>query len=94
MALVTIGLCMSMRLRQGGSMIEGAYPPAFPLKHQLKDLRLALELGAEVGQPLPVAATARRLYEQARPAPSAAAARHLLSRAGVLAEEPVLDKEL
>lgn len=48
-------------------MIEGAYPTAFPLKHQLKDLRLALELGAAVGQPLPVAAAARQLYEQARP---------------------------
>ena len=48
-------------------MIEGAYPTAFPLKHQLKDLRLALELGDAVGQPLPVAAAARQLYEQARP---------------------------
>ena len=23
-------------MRQGGSMIEGSYPTAFPLKHQLK----------------------------------------------------------
>ncbi|KAK9834991.1 hypothetical protein WJX81_002574 [Elliptochloris bilobata] len=50
---------------KGGSMVEGAYPTAFPLKHQEKDLRLALELGARVGQPLPVAAAARQLYEQA-----------------------------
>ena len=47
-------------------MVAGAYPPAFPLKHQLKDLRLALELGAAAGQPLPVAAAARQLYEQVR----------------------------
>ena len=59
-------------------MIEGAYPTAFPLKHQLKDLRLALKLGAAVGQPLPVAAAAQQLYEQARPGPSAAIASHLL----------------
>ncbi len=47
-------------------MVEGAYPTAFPLKHQLKDLRLSLELGASVGQPLLVAAAARQLFEQAR----------------------------
>lgn len=39
-----------------------AYPPAFPLKHQQKDLRLALELGAELGQPLPVAASAYGVF--------------------------------
>ncbi|GFH08343.1 uncharacterized protein HaLaN_03288 [Haematococcus lacustris] len=30
---------------KGPSMQTHAYPPAFPLKHQQKDLRLALELG-------------------------------------------------
>ena len=30
---------------KGPNMIKGAYPPAFPLKHQQKDMRLALALG-------------------------------------------------
>lgn len=42
------------------------YPPAFPLKHQQKDLRLALALGDSVGQPTPVAAAANELYKAAR----------------------------
>lgn len=48
------------------AMIEGSYPPAFPLKHQQKDLRLALALGDEVEQPLPLAAAANELYKRAR----------------------------
>ena len=30
---------------KGPGMIKGTYPAAFPLKHQQKDLRLALALG-------------------------------------------------
>ena len=40
---------------KGPTMVEGAYAPAFPLKHQLKDLRLALKLGDELGRGLPTA---------------------------------------
>lgn len=45
-------------------MIEHKYPTAFPLKHQQKDLRLALELAHEHGQELPTAAAANGLYEK------------------------------
>ena len=47
-------------------MIKGEYPPAFPLKHQQKDMRLALALGDELAQEMPVAAAANEMYKTAR----------------------------
>ena len=47
---------------QAPSMVLGKYPTAFPLKHQQKDMRLALEAAAEGGMKLPVAAAANDLY--------------------------------
>ena len=47
-------------------MQEHKYPTAFPLKHQQKDMRLALELAHQHGQHLPTAAAANGLYEQVR----------------------------
>lgn len=46
---------------KGPSMIKGEYPPAFPLKHQQKDMRLALALGDELAQTMPVAAAANEV---------------------------------
>merc|ERR1719323_1320297 len=43
---------------KGPKLLEGDYAPNFPLKHQQKDVRLAVALGDAVGQPLPVAAAA------------------------------------
>lgn len=43
-------------------MIQGSYPPAFPLKHQQKDMRLALALGDENSVSMPVAAAANEVY--------------------------------
>lgn len=57
-----------MYAMKGPSMLSGSFPPAFPLKHQQKDLRLALELGGAVGQPLPVAASANEVYKRAKDA--------------------------
>ncbi|GIL49830.1 hypothetical protein Vafri_6147 [Volvox africanus] len=51
---------------KGPTMAARTYNPAFPLKHQQKDLRLALALGDEVEQPLPMAAAANALYIAAR----------------------------
>ena len=45
-------------------MQEHKYPTAFPLKHQQKDLRLALELAHQNGQELPTASASNSLYEQ------------------------------
>lgn len=41
------------------------FPAAFPLRHMQKDLRLALRLAEEVGQPLFAAATINELYKSA-----------------------------
>eukprot|EP00897_Mesotaenium_endlicherianum_P000142 jgi/Mesen1/10128/ME000075S09636 len=51
---------------KGGSILSDAFPAAFPLKHQQKDLRLALALGDELNQPMPVAAAANEAFKQAK----------------------------
>ena len=46
-------------------MIKGEYPTAFPLKHQHKDLRLALELADTVTlAELPLAKLTEEVYRQ------------------------------
>lgn len=50
---------------KGPAMAQGKYPTAFPLKHQQKDLRLALELAAGVQVPMGVATAANGLYVKA-----------------------------
>ncbi|XP_057797167.1 glyoxylate/succinic semialdehyde reductase 2, chloroplastic isoform X2 [Salvia miltiorrhiza] len=51
---------------KGPSMVKSLYPTAFPLKHQQKDLRLALGLAESVSQATPVAAAANELYKVAK----------------------------
>ncbi|XP_010262073.1 PREDICTED: glyoxylate/succinic semialdehyde reductase 2, chloroplastic [Nelumbo nucifera] len=51
---------------KGPSMVQATYPTAFPLKHQQKDLRLALGLAESVSQPTPIAAAANELYKVAK----------------------------
>jgi 3-hydroxyisobutyrate dehydrogenase-like beta-hydroxyacid dehydrogenase len=53
---------------KGPQMLEGKFDPAFPLKHQQKDVRLALGLGDDLGQSLPVAAAANEVFKKARSA--------------------------
>ena len=45
-------------------MVQGKYPTAFPLKHQQKDMRLALEAAEQSGITLPVAAAANDMYKK------------------------------
>mmetsp|Transcript_23594 Transcript_23594/g.76744 ORF Transcript_23594/g.76744 Transcript_23594/m.76744 type:complete len:290 (-) Transcript_23594:120-989(-) len=51
---------------KGGSLLKRDYPPAFPLKHQQKDMRLALALGDELDQAMPIAAAANEQYKKAK----------------------------
>ncbi|CAM8955939.1 unnamed protein product [Rhodiola kirilowii] len=51
---------------KGPAMIQSLYPTAFPLKHQQKDLRLALGLAESVSQPTPIAAAANELFKVAK----------------------------
>jgi glyoxylate/succinic semialdehyde reductase len=48
---------------KGPAMVEGKYPTAFPLKHQQKDLKYALELAEEVGVKVPTAVAANGEFE-------------------------------
>mmetsp|Transcript_21782 Transcript_21782/g.37153 ORF Transcript_21782/g.37153 Transcript_21782/m.37153 type:complete len:297 (-) Transcript_21782:612-1502(-) len=50
---------------KGPSFKTASYPPAFPLKHQQKDMRLAIELGAKLEQSLPVASAANEAFKAA-----------------------------
>eukprot|EP00889_Picochlorum_renovo_P004113 jgi/Picre1/31143/NNA_006497.t1 len=43
---------------KGPAMLKDEYPTAFPLKHQLKDMRFAMELAKETGTRVPAAAAA------------------------------------
>ncbi|KAI4381864.1 hypothetical protein MLD38_007891 [Melastoma candidum] len=51
---------------KGPAMVQSKYPTAFPLKHQQKDLRLALGLAESVSQSTPIAAAANELYKVAK----------------------------
>ena len=50
---------------KGPSMLKDQYPTAFPLKHQLKDMRFAVELAKEKGVGVPAAESARLKFEEA-----------------------------
>jgi 3-hydroxyisobutyrate dehydrogenase-like beta-hydroxyacid dehydrogenase len=47
-------------------MLSGDYKPSFPLRLMHKDLSLALELGNQLGVPLPAAAAARETYSSVK----------------------------
>ena len=47
-------------------MLKGDYKPSFPLRLMHKDLSLALELGNQLGIPLPATAAARETYNSVK----------------------------
>lgn len=51
---------------KGAQILQGNFPPAFPLKHMQKDLRLAVALGDSLGQPLFSAAASNESFKKAR----------------------------
>ena len=53
---------------KGAMMLAENYTTNFPLEHMQKDLRLAVALGDELAQPLPMAATANETFKRARQA--------------------------
>ncbi|XP_044465113.1 glyoxylate/succinic semialdehyde reductase 1-like [Mangifera indica] len=60
------GIANPMFRGKGPGMLQGNHSPAFPLKHQQKDIRLALALGDENAVSMPVAAAANETYKRAR----------------------------
>ena len=51
---------------KGKAVLNQSFPVNFPLKHQQKDMRLALALGDEKDQPMPIAAAANESYKRAK----------------------------
>lgn len=51
---------------KGPQIAQGAFAPAFPLKHMQKDMRLAVALGDQLGQPLFSAAAANESFKRAK----------------------------
>ena len=49
---------------KGPKMAENQFPTQFPLKHQQKDMRLALALAKNKGVTLPTANTANENYKK------------------------------
>ena len=47
-------------------MLNGDYTPSFPLRLMHKDMSLALELGNQLGIPLPATAAAREIYNSVK----------------------------
>ena len=67
LAALDLGAVSSPLVRgKGPSMAaRGPYPPAFPLKHAAKDLRLSLAAAAAAGVHLPVASATSAVFEEA-----------------------------
>lgn len=50
---------------KGAMLLQGQFPTSFPLKHMQKDLRLAVALGDQLGQPLHCAAAVNETFKRA-----------------------------
>ena len=50
---------------KGAAIVKRSFPTAFPLKHMQKDLRLALQLGGQLGLPMHTTASANELFKGA-----------------------------
>jgi len=60
------GLACPMMVEKGKAILEGAFPPAHPLQHMQKDLKLSLNMGDQLEQPLPLTATANEVFKHAK----------------------------
>ncbi|MFC1492070.1 NAD-binding protein, partial [Nitrospinota bacterium] len=62
-AALSGGLAQSRVLElRGPNLVKGEYPPGFRIRLHRKDLRLAMEAGAELGVALPSAGTLYQLF--------------------------------
>ncbi|ERN11312.1 hypothetical protein AMTRI_Chr04g242650 [Amborella trichopoda] len=60
------GMANPMFAQKGPAMIQRSYPTAFPLKHQQKDMRLAIALGDQANVSMPIAAAANEAFKKAK----------------------------
>jgi len=64
--LALTGLACPMMVEKGKAILDGAFPPAHPLQHMQKDLKLSLNMGDQLEQPLPLTATANEVFKHAK----------------------------
>ena len=55
------GLACPILLNKGKSIIDGGFPTHQPLQHMQKDLKLSLNMGDTLEQPLPLTASANEV---------------------------------
>lgn len=60
------GLSCSVVKNKGAAIMEGHFPASFPLRHMQKDMKLSLQIGEELEQPLHVAGAANELYKRGK----------------------------
>ena len=60
------GLACPMMVEKGKAILEGSFPPNHPLQHMQKDLKLSLNMGDQLEQPLPLTATANEVFKHAK----------------------------
>jgi len=60
------GLACPILLSKGRSIIDGGFPTHQPLQHMQKDLKLSLNMGDTLEQPLPLTASANEVFKHAK----------------------------
>lgn len=60
------GLACPMMVEKGKAILDGSFPPNHPLQHMQKDLKLSLNMGDQLEQPLPLTATANEVFKHAK----------------------------
>ncbi len=59
-------LACPLMVTKGKAIIEGGFPTNHPLMHMQKDLKLALNMGDQLEQPLPLTASANEVFKHAK----------------------------
>ena len=59
-------LACPMLITKGKAIIEGGFPTNHPLTHMQKDLKLSLNMGDQLEQPLPLTASANEVFKHAK----------------------------
>ncbi len=59
-------LASPLMVGKGKAIIEGGFPTNHPLQHMQKDLKLALNMGDQLEQPLPVTASSNEVFKHAK----------------------------
>ena len=60
------GLACPMMVNKGKAILDGSFPPNHPLQHMQKDLKLSLNMGDQLEQPLPLTASANEVFKHAK----------------------------